>query len=44
MNRQLIDKLEKEGILLEEEFVTLLDNYRKEDAEYARNKARNIQV
>lgn len=42
MNRQLIDKLEKEGILLEEEFVTLLDNYTKEDAEYARNKARNI--
>ena len=42
MNMQLIDKLEKEGILSEEEFVTLLDTYTKEDAEYAKDKARNI--
>ena len=42
MNKYLIDKLEQEGILSEEEFVTLLDTYTKEDAEYAKEKARNI--
>ena len=42
MNKHLIDKLEKEGILSEEEFVTLLDTYTNEDAEYAREKARTI--
>ena len=42
MNKYLIDKLEQEGIFSEEEFVTLLDTYTKEDAEYAKEKARNI--
>lgn len=42
MNKQLIDKLEKQGILSEEEFITLLDTYTKEDAEYAKVKARRI--
>lgn len=39
---ELIDKLESEGILTENEWITLLEKYTEEDAAYAADKARKI--
>lgn len=41
MNKRLIDKLYKEGILKKEEFVSLLESFNESDREYAAELARN---
>ena len=40
--KELIDTLEKERTLSKEEFITLLSDYKEEDAEYAKEKAVKI--
>jgi len=39
-NKQLIQKLNTDGILSKDEFVCLLSSYSKEDAEYSKARAR----
>ena len=41
-NKQLIQKLNTEGVLTKDEFVCLLSSYRKADAEYAQKLAQKI--